>query len=142
MRVCCPPPPPPPPPTVSLSLSPAGMDYEDKTGTFMFDSTSDLRQCVNIGIVDDTMSEVDEIFQVSLMQSTSGGVVTGVATVTIVDNDPQPVTVIVEQTQYSIDEEGGSLEVCLVVVGTVVNPVDILIFSSDVIAQGKSLTLR
>ena len=56
----------------------------------MFDSTSGLRQCVNIGIVDDTTFELDESFQVSLVQSTSVGVLSQVATVTIVDNDPLP----------------------------------------------------
>ena len=56
----------------------------------MFDSTSSLRQCVNIGIVVDTISELDEIFQVSLVQSTSVGVLSQVATVTIFDNAPPP----------------------------------------------------
>ena len=53
--------------------------------------------------------------------------------------DPPPVTVSLEQAQYSLNEEGGTLEVCLVVVGTVVDPVNILLFSSDVTAQGKPL---
>ena len=63
----------------------------------MFDSTSGLRQCVSIGIVDDATSELDESF---LVQSTSVEVLAQVATVTIVDNDPPPGECVSLCTKY------------------------------------------
>ena len=106
---------------------------------FTFTATSPLRQCVTIGILNDVVFEPDETFSVVLSQPSPDLVIPQTtAVVSITNDDPPPVTISLEQTQYSVSEEGGSVMVCLVVSeGAVQQPISITVSTADVSATGE-----
>src|SRR5262249_48242429 len=67
----------------------AGQDYVAQTGTLEFRWWSDTNRTVTIRILDDSLVEGDETFQVELLNPTGGAVLgtNAIATVTISDND-------------------------------------------------------
>ena len=117
----------------------AGEDFEDKVGVFTFTATSLLRQCVTIGILNDVVFELDETFSVLLSQPSPGLVVPQTtAVVSITNDDPPPVTISLEEAQYSVSEESGSVMVCLVVSeGAVQEPISVTVSTADVSATGE-----
>jgi hypothetical protein len=68
--------------------STAGSDYTALVNQVLeFTSTSPQRQCIEIDILDDLEIELAEEFVVSIDQTIPGGVVSSVATVTILDSN-------------------------------------------------------
>ena len=69
-----------------LSLSLAGQDYTELGGTLVFTSSSLLRMCVTIPILDDGTNENTESFSITFTQQTSSGPRVTVVSVFIIDN--------------------------------------------------------
>ncbi len=88
--------------------------------TFLPDSAATSKQisCVNIGVQDDEILEVDETFVVRVIQTNGPGAVRitdGVVKVTIIDNDF--VTVGLEAASYIANEGNRTVTVCATLEG-------------------------
>ena len=67
----------------------AGTDYEAASGTLTF-APGDTERTVEVTLLDDTLSEGDETFTVTLSDPVNATVAAGEATGTIADDDPEP----------------------------------------------------
>ena len=113
--------------TIDGSATVAEGDYTETTLTLQFTSTV-RRLPVSVSILDDTVIEGDEVFEVKLSGDRVSSV-SSVATVTIMDNDEvAPVTIGFSPTVYSVDEDAGSVELTVLVL-------------SGTIADGESVTV-
>ena len=113
--------------TIDGSATVAEGDYTETTLTLQFTSTV-RRLPVSVSILDDTVVEGDEVFEVKLSGDRVSSV-SSVATVTIMDNDEvAPVTIGFSPTVYSVDEDAGSVELTVLVL-------------SGTIADGESVTV-
>ncbi len=113
--------------TIDGSATVAEGDYTETTLTLQFTSTV-RRLPVSVSILDDTVVEGDEVFEVKLSGDRVSSV-SSVATVTIMDNDEvTPVTIGFSPTVYSVDEDAGSVELTVLVL-------------SGTIADGESVTV-
>jgi ribosomal protein L35AE/L33A len=98
----------------------AGDDYVGITPpiTLEWDDGDNSDKTVNIGILDDdTFSEEDKTFNLTLSNPTGGTIgIQGTAVVTITENDePDPGTLQFSAADYSIDEDDGSGSVTITV---------------------------
>ncbi len=86
----------------------AGEDYTELTETLVFTSIM-TETTVTVDILDDVLVEGEETFEVELSgERVSSG--SGVATVTITDDDAVGVEIGFEPTDYRVDEDAGSVE--------------------------------
>lgn len=112
----------------------AGDDYVDKIGEISFTSTSPTRICLPLDIIDDSFFESNELFTIRLQQT---GQPDQTVLVTIISDDPLPATIAVEMSTYSVNEEDGSLSVCIVVNGAQLTaPTTITVTANDITANG------
>ncbi|XP_064383718.1 adhesion G-protein coupled receptor V1-like isoform X2 [Halichondria panicea] len=111
----------------------AGDDYVDKIGEISFTSTSPTRICLPLDIIDDSFFESNELFTIRLQQT---GQPDQTVLVTIISDDPLPATIAVEMSTYSVNEEDGSLSVCIVVNGAQLTaPTTITVTANDITAN-------
>jgi hypothetical protein len=86
-------------------------DYIPTSRQLTFNATS-TTECVKIGIVDDFDLEDTESFNVTLSTSDDDvTITTPMAAVTILDNDA--VNISLEQTEYLVSEDDGTVEICV-----------------------------
>lgn len=113
----------------------AGMDYTTTSEVVMFSSTV-MRQCVTVPILDDSVSENPELFTVTL-SSDDPDVSSTVPTTNVLITDDDSVTVGIEMETYSSSEGDGVVEVCVVVVtGTLDREISVSLATSPGSAQG------
>lgn len=86
----------------------AGQDYTAASGTLTF-IPGDITETFSVSITDDTLDENDETVLLSLTGAVNASAGPG-ATLTIVDNEGLP-TAAFSATSYSVDEDGGTLNV-------------------------------
>ena len=86
-----------------------------------------LKECVDIEIVNDTFAEKDEKFEITLSSDHAKVIVepeAKTAVVTITDNDePDPNIIGLQETEYSVSEKEGTLEVCVELIKRTTGPV-------------------
>ena len=113
-----------------------GSDYTSTSQDVMFSSTV-MRQCIDIPILDDSISEDPESFSVHLMTDDSDVISSVIyAVVSIIDDDR--VTVGLERDVYQSSEDLGLAEVCVVVVdGELNREITLSLTTSSGTAQGE-----
>lgn len=82
----------------------AGLDYESTTGQVTFPAGGGQTQTIEVVILNDTMAEPDESFQVTLSNAVGAEIETAVGTGTIIDNDSSPTISVVGQTVTEGDD--------------------------------------
>ncbi len=111
----------------------------DKVTEFTFSFASDATMCFILNILNDAFFEPDETFTLRLRQS---GQSDQSVLVTIVSDDPLPTSITVAMNSYSVNEEGGSVDVCVVVNGDeLLAPASIRVDLEDITATGEDNAL-
>ena len=127
----------------SLSPSTDGVDYSAPPTDLVFPPSSESRQtqCVELRLIDDTILEDVETFQLQLSTSASRVNITqSSATVSLVDNDR--VYVSLERNEYTTTEDGeGVVEVCVELVGVTATEVEVQLSTVAGTAQGECAVL-
>ena len=104
-------------------------DYNMEKDTINFPrfTFSYMKECVDIEIVNDTFAEKDEKFEITLSSDHAKVIVepeAKTAVVTITDNDePDPNIIGLQETEYSVSEKEGTLEVCVELIKRTTGPV-------------------
>ena len=110
-------------------------DYEALSAVFEFQpsrSATRHSHCFNISVHDDDILEDTESFTVSLSTSIDGVDVTiATAQVDIVDNDNDRVALGLRQSEYTVGEGMGVVEVCADLLGKLGRVVPIVLESLD-----------
>jgi hypothetical protein len=96
----------------------SGEDYIEAEGTLNWDDGDASDKTFTVSILDDVILEGDETFILRLKKATGGATIgyPGTAVVTIIDDD-QPGTVQFSEAEYSVNEDGGSVELTVSRVG-------------------------
>jgi uncharacterized membrane-anchored protein/ribosomal protein L35AE/L33A len=88
-------------------------DYTSVSGQLNWgNGDANDKNCI-VSILDDTIYEGNETFKLKLKNPTGGAKIRKPkkAVVTIIDNDPQPGTLQFKNATYSVNEDGGSVEI-------------------------------
>ena len=93
----------------SAGTASAGLDFQSASGTLTIPAGL-TQTTIPVSLLNDTIDEDSETFQVTLSQATNATLDTAQATVTIIDNDQPPVIETVFQPG-ELDEPGGSFQV-------------------------------
>jgi hypothetical protein len=89
----------------------AGSDYENTSGTLIF-TAGETSQNISVPITNDTATEGNETFTVTLSSPTGASLGTpSASTVTIVDDDGTAAVLGFSASAYSVDEDGGSVTI-------------------------------
>ena len=94
----------------------AGSDYIATTGSLVF-ADGEVTKTIEVGLVNDTVYEIDEIFTMQLSNLIGDGSLgTSLLTATILDDDPTPPAGIIEieSATYNVDEDGVSISVNII----------------------------
>ena len=119
---------------MTFAPSAVGDDFDDQNGEIIFISSSPPTQCFSLNIINDPFFESDESFTIRLQQA---GQPDQFVTVTIISDDSLSTTIAVEDSAYSVNEEDGSLNVCVVVSGDeLLTPATITVITNDITADG------
>jgi ribosomal protein L35AE/L33A len=92
----------------------AGNDYVQTTNTLNWGDGDSAGKSCTVPILDDTIIEGDETFNLTLSNATGGATIgdPDTAVVTITDNEELPAgTLQFSAADYSVDEDGGSVEI-------------------------------
>ena len=99
------------------ATSPA--DYTHRTGEITL-SSSDTSGTIVVSITDDNVPELDEMFTVVLSGAPEGVLLDpSRATVTIIDNDVEPVVIGFKPDMYEVDEDAGGVTLTVEVISGV-----------------------
>lgn len=113
----------------------ADVDFVDKVTEFTFSSSTGTQQCVTLNIIDDPLFETDEIFTLRLQQD---GQPDQSVQVIIISDDPLPTTISLAMSSYSVNEESGSVEICVMISGDELPaPASIQLVLEDISATRK-----
>ncbi len=125
--------------TADGTATTAGLDYSAASGTLSF-ADGETSQSFDVTILDDSVYEGDETFDVALSNPTGGaGLDTpALATVTITDNDAGPGNLQLGAATYSVAENGGILSVTVDRVNSAVGAVTVDLATSDGTATAGS----
>jgi Leucine-rich repeat (LRR) protein len=95
-----------------------GQDYTKKVGTLSWGSGDTSNKTFDVNIIDDSLFEQTETFNLMLFDATGGAGIgdPSVAEVTINNDDPNPVygTLQFSSASYSVNENGGTLEITVI----------------------------
>ena len=122
--------------TRSLHLSSAGLDFDSSPQPLLFTSNSS-RACASFTIINDVILEGVESFEVSLSAEEDPAILFGLSSVVVEIEDDDQVTVGVVEESYTVAEEGGAVEVCIRLAGTIERVVTVTMATEGGSATGK-----
>lgn len=93
--------------TTSNATAIAGSDYTATSGTITF-ADGETTKTISVPIIDDSLHDPNESFNVKLSNPSNGSIVNGTATVTITDNDTAP-EMTFNPVDYTVNENGGQV---------------------------------
>jgi VCBS repeat-containing protein len=121
--------------TTNNGTATAGQDYTASAGTLTF-ASGETSKSFTVALIDDHLFEGDETFSIALSNIT-GGASPGThatALVTIVENDPPPPSLQLNQSSYNLTEGSGSIEINVTRTGDKNIPVTVNYTTSDAAA--------
>ena len=112
------------------------MDFDPSPQPLLFTSNSS-RACASFTIIDDIILEGVESFEVSLSAEEDPAILFGLSSVVVEIEDNDHVTVGMIKESYAVAEEGGAVEVCIRLTGTIERVVTVTMATEGGSASGE-----
>ena len=112
------------------------MDFDPSPQSLLFTSNSS-QACASFTIIDDVILEGVESFEVILSAEEDPAILFARSSVVVEIEDNDRVTVSVVKTHYTVAEEGGAVEVCIRLTGTIETAVNVTMATEGASATGE-----